>query len=148
MATRMGSILGAALLAFAALPVAAEQAVSTGDYTIHYNAVPSELLEPAVASAYDIRRSRNRALLNVSVLKKNMGLTGQPVRARVTASATNLNAQLRQVPMREIADQGAIYYIGLVPIHDQEVLKFTIEVQPEGEDAPTVVRFEQQFFID
>ena len=128
------------------LPAAAERSVSFGDYTIHYNALPTEVLEPSVARAYGIVRSKARGLINVSVLRKVMGTTGQPVRARVTASATNLNAQLRQIDLREIKDQGAIYYIGEVSVDDEETLNFSMEVTPEGESEPYRVTFQQQFF--
>ena len=36
------------------LPASAERSVSFGDYTIHYNALPTEVLEPSVARAYGI----------------------------------------------------------------------------------------------
>lgn len=128
------------------LPAMAERSVSFGDYTIHYNALPTEVLEPSVARAYGIVRSKTRALVNVSVLRKVMGTTGQPVRATVEANATNLNAQLRQIDLREIKDQGAIYYIGEFNVADEEILNFEMEVRPEGQSEPYRVTFQQQFF--
>lgn len=129
------------------MPLAgAEQAVTVGTYTIHYNALPTQSLPAEVASTYGIRRSGNRGLVNVAVLKRNMELTGQPVEARVQASATNLNGQLRKIPMRRVTEQNAIYYIGEFGISNEETLRFTIEVKAEDMAEPTVVRFDQQFF--
>lgn len=136
------------LCVLAAPSAGAEQAVTVGDYAIHYNALSTESLPAEVARNYGIRRSANRALLNVSVLKRNMGLTGQPVEARVTASAANLNAQMREIPMRKIAEDNAIYYVGEVGISNAETLRFNIEVDAEGMDEPTTISFDQQFFSD
>ncbi|MCC7413449.1 MAG: DUF4426 domain-containing protein [Gammaproteobacteria bacterium] len=142
---RAFSLLATVLLA---APVPAEQSVTVGEHTIHYNALPTDMLNPAVAKSYGIKRSHSRALLNVSVLKKTSGLTGQPVRAKVRASATNLNAQLRSIDMREITEQGAIYYIGEVPVSDGETLKFKLEVTPEGMNEPAEISFDQEFFTE
>ncbi|MGE0385284.1 MAG: DUF4426 domain-containing protein [Gammaproteobacteria bacterium] len=136
------------VLALAGAGAHAEQSVSAGEFDIHYNALSTGVLDAGVAKAYGITRSRTRALLNVTVLKKDMGLAGQPVRAVVKATAANLSAQLRGIQMREIEERGAIYYIGEFPIADAETLRFQIEVTPQGAAAPTNIRFEQQFFAD
>jgi hypothetical protein len=146
MPVRTASLLAAVIIGLLSPGARAEQSATFGDYTVHYNALPTEVLEPSVAKLYDIRRSQSRALLNVAVLKKKMGLTGQPVRAEVKATATNLSAQLRNIEMRELNEQGAIYYIGELPVAHEETLKFTIEVTPDGETEPFVTRFDQQFF--
>jgi len=129
-------------------PAVAEQAVTVGDYSIHYNALPTDALTAEVARTYGIKRSRARALVNVSVLKRNMEVTGQPVPARVEAQAINLNSQLREIPMRKVEEGSAIYYIGEVGVSDGETLKFTLTVQAEGMTEPAVVRFDQQFFTE
>lgn len=124
----------------------AEQSSTFGDYTVHYSAFTTDILTPEVAKSYGIQRSKSRALLNISVLKKIMGTTGQPVRARVQAAATNLSSQLRQLTVRELNDGGAIYYIAETAVADGETLKFSITVTPEGGTASTTVTFDQQFF--
>ena len=50
-----------------------------GDYVIHFNAISTELLQPDVARAYSITRSRNRAMLNVSIIRKVEGTLGVSV---------------------------------------------------------------------
>lgn len=124
----------------------AEQSDSFGEYTVHYNAFTTDLLDSTVARTYNILRSKNRALVNIAVLRKVMGTTGQPVKAKVKISATNLNAQLREVELREVNDAGGIYYIGEIPVNNQETLNFTIIVTPEGESEPHMTTFQQQFF--
>ncbi len=135
-----------ALIAYWPFQAAAEQSVTFDDYTVHFNALTTEILQPGVARAHGITRSKNRVLLNVSVLKKVMGTTGEPVAATVTARATNLNNQLKNIDMRKAGDSGGIYYLGEVSVGNGEILHFHIEVTPEGSDEARVIEFQQQFF--
>jgi hypothetical protein len=144
MKTLLAGILATVLLA--ALPARAEQSATFGDYTVHYVAFTTDILTAEVAKEYRIQRSKSRILLNVSVLKKVMGTTATPVRAQVTATATNLSAQLRELEIRELSSDGAIYYIAETGVTNEETLKFTVRVLPEGLTEPFTVSFEQQFF--
>ncbi len=132
------------LLLFAGT-IHAEQSKDLGEYVVHYNALTTDFLTPQVAKLYNIKRSKNRAMLNVTVLKKHMGLASLPATAVISANATNLNNQVKQMNMREITDGGAIYYIGEVPVSHQEVLDFKIEVTTDdGLTRP--INFRQRFF--
>jgi len=126
----------------------AERSEAFGDYQIHYNALTTDLIEPSVARAYGIIRSKNRALVNVAVLRRVMGMATQPVKAAVSAEAVNLNAQLRTIDMRELNDSGAIYYIGELPVDHNETLSFEITVTPEGESSSHTTTFKQQFYTE
>jgi hypothetical protein len=126
----------------------ADQSKDFGDYTIHYNAFTTDVLTADVARSYNITRSKNRALLNISVLKKVMDASVKPVRAQVQASATNLSAQLKTLEVRELNDQGAIYYIAESQVNHRETLKFEIAVTPAGEENTYRLSFSQQFFTD
>lgn len=117
-----------------------------GDFVVHYNAQATEMLPPEVARAYGIRRSANRALITVSVVRKQEGAIGQSVAATITVNASNLTGQLKSVETREIRESGAIYYIGELGVANQETLIFDISVQPEGESQPFTVKFRQQFY--
>ena len=137
-----------ALLACMFMPLAAfaEQSQNFGDYTVHYNAITTDALQPAVARAYGITRSKNRVLLNVTVLKRLMGTTGKPVSADVSARAINLNNQLKAMEMRKVDEGGAIYYLGEVTVDHGETLTFIVDVSPEGTDKVHTVEFQQRFF--
>jgi len=131
------------------LDSAAQQSQDFGEYVVHYNALNTKLIPPQVAKGYGIQRSSNRALLNVTVLKKVMDTPGTPVGAQVTAVGKNLTGQLREVKIREIKDpEGAIYYIGDFPVHNMETFNFTITVAVKGEDEPLLVKFRQQFYTE
>lgn len=127
----------------------AQQAQDFGNYVVHYNALNTSLIPPQVAQGYGIKRSSSRALLNVTVLKKVMDTPGTPVKANVTAAGKNLTGQRRDIEIRQISDpEGAIYYIGELPVHNMETYNFTIQVTVPGEDEPLVVKFRQQFYTE
>ncbi len=127
----------------------AQQSQDFGEYVVHYNALNTNLIPPQVAQGYGIQRSSSRALLNVTVLKKVMGSPGTPVAATVTATATNLTGQTREIEIRRANDpEGAIYYLGEFPVHNLETYRFNIKVTIEGQSDPLVVKFEQQFYTE
>lgn len=142
------SVLGSLLLILSISESVADQSRDFGDYTIHYSAFTTDVLTADVARSYNITRSKNRALLNISVLEKVLDASIKPVRAQVVASATNLSSQLKSLEIREIAEQGAIYYISEIPVAHRETLNFNIAVTPEGETNTYRFSFDQQFFTD
>ena len=137
-----------AVLLLAPPMASAENSTRMAGYTVHHNAVPTAILTPDIASNYRIVRSKYRGLLNVSVIRDQAGTTGTPVTAEVTARATNLIGKIHEIPMREVREEEAIYYIGDYPIVDNETLTFDLEVTPAGLETPIRARLEQQFFID
>ena len=46
----------------------AEQKKQLGTWDVHYIAMPSTLVEPAIAKSYNIERSKFNGLVNISVL--------------------------------------------------------------------------------
>ena len=119
-----------------------------GDYVVHFSAQTTDQLTPDVARAYNIVRSKSRAMLNVSVVRKS---DGQSVPATVTVKTTNLTGQLKNVTMRKIEEPGdtvAVYYIGETPVANRETLLFDISVKPEAQSAASEVRFKRQFYTD
>lgn len=120
-----------------------------GKYIIHINAITTDQLPTEVARGYKISRSKNRAMLNVSVREKQ-GEAEQPVTALVSVIAKNLSSQLKSVTLNEITetDPIAIYYIGELPVSDKETIVFDIDVTPAGTTKPILVSYRQQFFTE
>jgi len=116
-----------------------------GAHVIHFSAQSTDELPPEIAKAYNILRSKNRAMLNVSVIRKADKV---PVTAVITVKTVNLTGQLKNVSMRQINEQEAIYYIGETAVANRETLVFDISVIPDGEDQPSNVRFKRQFYTD
>ena len=140
----------AALVFFPALilteNINAETSQTFGNYTIHYNAFNSDVLQPSMAEAYGIVRSKNRGMLTVTIIKKGPGQKGTPVRSKVTASASNLTGQFRQFKIREIDEKDSVYYISAFHVAHEEMLDFVLQVLPEGETQSYTVKFRQKFY--
>ena len=116
-----------------------------GAHIVHFSAQSTDQLPPEVARAYNIVRSKNRAMLNVAVLEES---DYTAVVADVSVKTVNLTGQLKNITMRQINEGDAIYYIGEVAIANRETLVFDISVTPEGSDQASDLRFKRQFFTD
>jgi hypothetical protein len=132
----------AALLPFGA---AAELSKKFGDYEIHYNALATEDLAPDVARAYGLSRSRNVGMLTVAVLKRDASGALQPVAAEVKATAVTLTARLTPLELKEVREGGAIYYIGQYRLSRPETLRFSLQIQPQGEPRRFDLQFQRTF---
>ena len=152
----LGFLAAACLLLAAGCQPATEEAPAAvtetmqdfGDYTLHFNALTTDQLTAEVAQRHGIVRSGNRAMLNVSIVRKQEGAIGVPVRGTVEVSAANLTGQLKPVSLREITEAEAIYYLGESNVADGETLVYTIDATPVGDSTPMSVRYMKQFFVD
>ena len=129
------------------LPGAARGAEGTqnsarlGDVVVHYSAVRSDFFAPQVARHYGFVRSSARAVLTVSLLRGKVAIPGQ-----VTASAEYSTGQPFAIPLREIREGNAIYYLGDFRVQAPATLKFHIDVRPQGSESMHRVSFEQDFY--
>ena len=119
--------------------------VDIGTHVVHFSAQSTAQLPVEVAREFNIIRSKNRAMLNISVLND---ATGEAVSATLTVKTVNLTGQLKNITLRQIEEGDAVYYIGETPVANQETLIFSITVQPEGAAQASDVRFKQQFYTD
>jgi len=114
-------------------------------YTIHYSAFNSDFLSPSVAKAYNIQRSKNRGVLNVTVTKKAEAALPKPIQAEVTGTAITVYQKARPLKLREIKDQNSYYYIAEFPVANEETLNFKLSASVGGQSIGDV-SFQQQFF--
>ena len=124
---------------------AGETMKDIGDHVVHFSSQATDELSPEVARAYNIVRSKNRAMLTVSVVRESDNAS---VPANVSVKTVNLTGQLKNVAMREIEEQDAVYYIGETPVAHRETLIFDITVTPEGAAGSSEVRFKREFYTD
>lgn len=139
--------LAVALLMFAA-PLHAGQFVAYGDYEIHYNAFNSSFVEPDVAKTYGLQRGKRRAMVNISVLKKQEDGSMKPVSALVSGSAQNLLQQSQDLGFKKIDEGNAIYYIGQFGFSDDMLMRIAVQVQPDPNQPAYSLQFEQKFYAD
>jgi hypothetical protein len=119
-----------------------------GEYVVYFNALNTDQLSPDIAREYGIVRSKSRALLNVSIHRKRDNGQTEAVTGAVSASAINLNGQLKTMTLREVREEAAIYYIGELAITDGEILIYTVDATPSNEPSRFTVRFKKQFFVE
>ena len=119
-----------------------------GDFEVHYNAVRTDELSVDAARAYGIERSGNRVLLNVALLAKAADGKTTPVDGTVTATAYNLNGQLKDLKMRRVLEGPSVYFIGEVGISGTEILVFDIDATPGKGGGHYSVQFKREFFAD
>ncbi len=119
-----------------------------GDYVLHFSSIPTSQLEANVAREYNISRSKSRALLTVSIIRKEEGTPGVSVPGEVTVTANNLTGQLKDLSLQQIKEGEAYYYIGDVSVANNETLVFNINATPENETDSVSVRFMRQFYTN
>lgn len=128
--------------------VMAEQKIEDDNYIVHYSAINTTMLTPAVAKASGITRSRKRGMLNIAVQKKQKSGKIEGVLAQLTGNVSNLIGQQRPLAFNVITEGSAIYYLAEFFIDDGERLMFSINVQPTPHYQGLRVSFDQTFFVD
>ncbi len=124
-----------------ALPAVAERKQSFGDLDVHYSVFNSGFLQPEIASATGLVRSKTLGVVNVAVLKD-----GQPKTAQVSGQAKNLLGQITPLDFKQVSQGEAVYYLAQFPFAEREVLSFTLEVKQGGSSHS--FSFNQEMFPD
>jgi len=139
----MKRVLIGLLAALLTLPALAERKHSFGEYDVHYSAFNSGFLQPDIAAAAGLTRSKTQGVVNVSVIKD-----GKPVAAQVSGVVKNLLGQDRALGFKQLKEgDEAIYYLAQFPFDSQETLRFALTVQPTGAESFSF-EFNQEFFPD
>ena len=77
----------------------AEQMQKLGNWDVHYIVMPTTMLDPQVASQYQLSRSKNYQLLNISVLDHQ---SQQAQAVQISGQAVNLAGQQQTLTFREV----------------------------------------------
>jgi hypothetical protein len=103
-----------------------------GELTVHYNAFASTFLQPEIAKATELIRSKNQGLLNITVVK-----AGKTIPANVTGKVKDLTGRENNLSFTQINDKSAVYYIAqfAVDSNASAIYTFTINVKAGNEDA-------------
>ena len=136
------------IIGFFSATANAEQKIEDDRYVVHYSAINTTMLTPAVAKASGITRSRRRGMLNIAVQKKQSSGKIEGVHAQLKGTVSNMIGQQRHLDFSIITEGAAVYYLAEFFIDDGERLSFTINVQPVPSYQGLKVSFDQTFFID
>lgn len=134
------------LLPFAGFARAESQ--DFGNYTVHYIAVATTFLTPDIAEQYNIVRSNRRAFLNIAVIRNNADGSTTPVPAAVMGTKSNLLQQSSAISFGEIHEGEAVYYIGQFDFSNAEVIRLSVEVQPEMQGETHEIEWNTQLYSD
>ena len=139
-AASIGFVL--ALLPFAAR---SQYDQTFGDMTVHYSALPTERLLPAMAKSYGITRSPDGGLVNIAIERKGADGTTTPVRATVAGKAVSVGGESAQLRFRELVENGTVSYLSEFPVSAPDTYAFTITITPEGTAPAYTLKFNQDF---
>lgn len=124
------------------LPAVAERKQTFGELDVHYSAFNSGFLQPDIAAAAGLVRSKTQGVVNIAVLK-----AGKPSTAQVSGQVKDLLGKVTPLAFRQVSEGGAIYYLAQFPFTQREMLNFSLTVQ-QGDSAPHTFTFDQEFFPD
>lgn len=116
-----------------------------GQYVVRANALTGALLPESTRREHGVEISPDRGLLNVVIVQP--ARPAKPVSAQVKASVTNLLGLTEPLEMRAIRENEGVSYFGTFTFVPGQVMRFTIEVTPEGSARSTTLQFEDRFFI-
>ncbi|ROL77249.1 DUF4426 domain-containing protein [Pseudomonas vranovensis] len=125
--------------AVAADAIKAERQEVFGDTTVHYSTFISTFLQPDIAKAAQLVRSKHQGVINVSVVK-----AGKPLVTQVSGTITDLTSKSVPLEFKQINEPGAIYYLAQYPVEQQETRTFKIEVGVNGKTE--TISFNQELF--
>ena len=115
---------------------------SYGPLDVHYNIFNSTFLQPETASAVGLNRSKNQAVINVSMIKDAKGQKGA-----VTGNFKNLLGQTEILTFKEVDEGDAVYYLAQFAITGQETLRFELQVT-DADGKTHLLKFNQEVFPD
>jgi Domain of unknown function (DUF4426) len=114
-----------------------EAVIRDGDATVRANVVLTGLLDERMTREYGIPRDDHTVLLMVSVRRGPEGFDVS-LPAAITASATDLRGQARQIAMREMRVGELTDYIGITDVSPPDTLRFDVRIVREGSAASTM----------
>ncbi|WP_416139006.1 DUF4426 domain-containing protein [Halomonas sp. HK25] len=144
------ALLAAATLALLVGPAAAQQYEQVGNIQIHYSAVNTSFLPEEVAREHGIQRSQVMALLNVSVLEEREDGTTRARPVSVNGTVGGLSSSDARTPLsfRTLRSGDVPSQVAVFRIHDDEAMRFELEVLHDRNADPARVSFIQRFYID
>lgn len=124
----------------------AEQKKVYGDYEVHYIGLTSSELDRNAAKLYGIPRSRTLGYLSISVLKTGISVMPVAWDATLTGVMSNLVGQEKTLTFTRIQEANALYFYTTFPILDDNMYRFKLKVQPQGEAREYDLKFSQRFY--
>ena len=123
--------LGAQAMAADVNPAQRQQ--TFGDMTVYYNAFPSTFLTPDIAKQVEGSRSKNNAVLNITVNK-----AGKNIPANVQGTVKTGDEKPKRLSFRQVGKGGEINYLAQFPVKGPQTFTFKVDVKAGGARAETI----------
>lgn len=117
----------AAWLVAGLAPAAERHEVREGDLVLGSRLMASGELDPATAQRHDIPGGKNRAVLNVALVRT---ADGSRLRAVVTASSRSAAGERQKILLREVDQKAGPSYMGSFEFTPGQELEFVVEARP------------------
>jgi hypothetical protein len=119
-----------------------------GDYTVHFNLFNSSDIPASVAEQFKLVRGKDRAIVNISLVKTENGNTSLGLPAIVSGSARNLMQQKQDLKFIEVKEDDVTYYLAPFVFNNEDLLHFDINVKPSADSAAFAVQFTRTLYKD
>lgn len=111
-------------------PAAERHEVREGHLVLRSKLVASGEVDPATARRHDIPVGKDRAVLNVALVRAT---DASPVRAVVTASSRSAAGERQKILVREVKRGAETSYMGSFAFTPGQELEFVVEARPAEE---------------
>ncbi|MDP0589419.1 MAG: DUF4426 domain-containing protein [Candidatus Endonucleobacter bathymodioli] len=122
--------------------------VDINGYQVHCSAFNSKFLSPGIATSYKLTRRSREGIINVAVRDTKISQVGTAASAKIKGRVANLLGQGVELNFQEVREDDAIYYLASFSFSNEDILTFTLDVQPEKSPRSGQVKFRQQFFSE
>jgi len=125
-------------------PNAQNNVFHIGEYTVYLNTSYTKDISNDIAIKYGIKKSDNRIMLNVSILKNQ---SRKSVEGAITIDVTNLLGQKKAVKEMKVVENDSVSYAFFSDISNLETLIYNLSISPE-ENYSKKIQYTNKFFID
>ncbi|MGS2717921.1 DUF4426 domain-containing protein [Eionea flava] len=142
------TLLFAITLLLAAQFASAQKNISyeLDDHIIYYNVFNSALISADIAKEYNLVRAKNRAYINVAVVKKSGGYGVAP--RKLSGIHRNLLQQRFELEFIEIKEATATYYLAPIRFNNEEIIHIDITVQPDHQSKESTFSLTKKLYRD
>jgi hypothetical protein len=118
--------------------------VASGDHEMRYGIVPASELPAEFATSYGINRSKDRVVVNVSVLRRQADALPRPIDAEVEGHWQTLVGESQSLVFRPVHEGGAISYLAELPVVNRGPITFELRARPP-QAAVMIARITREF---
>lgn len=119
-----------------------------GDYTVHFNVFNSTDIPASVADQFNLVRGKDRALVNISLVKTENGNASLGLPAIVSGTTRNLMQQKQDLKFIEVKEGDVTYYLAPFVFNNEDLLYFDIQVKVSENSSPILVEFNRTLYKD